>query len=154
MCCELTKPDITIKYRNIDSDFVFVYATLIQETVAIERIISLFIEQKDNIEKLLNSHPIYAMLFDLTFNTIILCHILPAGLPILLIVLIKQLTALFDNQFVIINRVVEKQNEASNDNNRDVINNERISNKCSQRNGDGNKNDGNKNSDINKSSDK
>ncbi|CAG8523508.1 5638_t:CDS:2 [Dentiscutata heterogama] len=137
-----TEPDITINNDNSkvwndkNSDFVSIRAEIIQETAATKRLFSLLIKQKAEIDKVLDSHPVYALGPDFQQGYSVPCIACWVAEP-LKIVQIEQLSVLFDNEFEIINYVVEKQCESLKD---------EIDLNRNERGGDGDEN--NKGSDI------
>ncbi|CAG8748397.1 5370_t:CDS:1, partial [Gigaspora margarita] len=153
MNIELTEPEITINSsykseacKGTDSDFVSVNAMIIQETAATERIISLLNEQKANIDKVLDSQLVYALGPDFQHGYSVPCIACWVDKP-LDRASKEQLSALFDDQFEIINHVIEKQNEESDDNDKNRSNRVFDSNNESN-SADDNENNNDKNKDI------
>ncbi|CAG8714347.1 18185_t:CDS:2, partial [Dentiscutata erythropus] len=113
-------PDLTINsytskvWNDANSDFVSVHATTIQETAATKRLLSLLIKQKESIDEVLDSQPVYALGPDFQQGYSVPCIACWVAEP-LDITLIERLSALFDNEFEIINYVVEKPRESLND---------------------------------------
>ncbi|CAG8752185.1 24822_t:CDS:2, partial [Dentiscutata erythropus] len=140
---ELTEPDITINnnsnskvWNNINSNFASVHASVAQKTADTERLLSLLIKQKDNIDKILDSQPVCALGPDFQQGHSVPCIACWVTMP-LDMVIVEQLSALFDNEFEIIIHIVEEQYKSlNNGNNGNKTNRKNENNEKSKVNGE------------------